>query len=106
MMLVQIELITSGSRYPCDPLKSRSPLREGGWPFTPFRAVFNHVFCGMTAVTRHRLPRIFEAYFKPTKDHALGNITVNFVELYDANAVFNVDITLFGEEKAANRSRF
>ena len=95
-----------GTRYPCLPLTSHSPLGEGGWPFAPFRAIFNHVLCGMTAVTRHRLPRIFEAYLKPTKDRALGNITVNFDELDDTNAVFDVGEALFGEEKAADRSRF
>jgi len=78
----------------------------GGWPFASFRAVFDHVLCGMTAVTRHRLPGILETNFKPTKDHALGNVTFNFVELYHTNAVFDVSKTLFGEEKATDRSRF
>ena len=57
-------------------------------------------------MTRHRLPRIFEAYFKATKDHALGNVTFNFVELYDMNAIFDVREALFDEEKVADRSRF
>lgn len=72
----------------------------------PLWTVFDHVVRGLALVTRHQWTGILEPNFYAAKDHAFRHIALDFIKLYNSDAVFDMSVAFFRKIKATDSLRF